>query len=91
MARKFERSPGTYHQGDHGEGGLQRPPECAAHGRRRLDNSQDGERIASGSADNTIRITWVGRDKKQLIERARERLPREMTAEEKRRFYLAVD
>lgn len=49
---------------------------------------------SASSADlknKTIRVTWIGRDDKQVIERAREKLPREMTAEEKRRFYLAVD
>ena len=53
--------------------------------------SPDGQHVISGSSDKTIRITWVGRSKDDLIKRARERLPREMTGEEKRRFYIAVD
>ncbi|MEM7042840.1 MAG: hypothetical protein AAF543_08520, partial [Pseudomonadota bacterium] len=51
----------------------------------------DGQQVVSGSGDRTVRVTWVGSSKKELIERARERLPREMTDEEKRRFYIAVD
>jgi hypothetical protein len=45
----------------------------------------------SGSIDGTIRVTWIGRDNKELVERARSRLPRELTAEERRTFYLEVD
>ena len=50
--------------------------------------SPDGARIVSASADKTVRVTWVGRSRQELIETARARLPRELTAEERRRFYL---
>jgi WD40 repeat protein len=53
--------------------------------------SPDGNRIISGSGDNTVRVTWVPRTKQELIETARARLPRKLTAEERRRFHLAVE
>jgi WD40 repeat protein len=53
--------------------------------------SPDGARLVSGSKDGTLRITWIGRSKQELIETARARLPRELTEEERRRFYLAVE
>ena len=49
----------------------------------------DGTRIVVGSPDNSVRIIWVGRNQKELIERAYERLPRAITEFEKLRFYLA--
>jgi predicted nucleic acid-binding Zn ribbon protein len=48
-------------------------------------------RIVSGSCDNTARVTWITRTKQELIETARARLPRELTEEERRRFYLTAD
>jgi WD40 repeat protein len=53
--------------------------------------SPDGARIVSASADNTVRVTWIGRSKQELIDTARARLPRELTDEERRRFYLTTD
>jgi WD40 repeat protein len=53
--------------------------------------SPDGARIVSGSEDGTIRVTWIGRSKQELIQTARARLPRGLTEEEKRRFYLTTD
>ena len=53
--------------------------------------SPAGDRIVSGSDDRTVRVTWIGRNKEELIETARARLPRELTDEERRRFYLATE
>jgi WD40 repeat protein len=53
--------------------------------------SPDGARIVSGSGDNTIRVTWIGRNKQELMKTARARLPRELSEEERRRFYLAIE
>ena len=53
--------------------------------------SSDGARIVSGAADNSVRVTWIGRGKQELIATARERLPRQLTEEERRRFYLTTD
>ena len=52
--------------------------------------SPDGERIVSGSDDHTVRVTWIPRTKQELIETARARLPRPLTEEERRRFYLPM-
>jgi WD40 repeat protein len=53
--------------------------------------SPDGARIVSGSADKTVRVTWIPRSKQELIATALARLPRELTGAEKRRFYLTTD
>ncbi len=52
--------------------------------------SPDRTRLVSGSGEGTITIVWVGASKKALIERARNRLTRNMTDEEKRKFYVNV-
>jgi WD40 repeat protein len=52
--------------------------------------SSNGARIVSASFDKTVRVTWIGRDKKELIGTAHARLPRELTEDEKRRFYLTA-
>jgi hypothetical protein len=53
--------------------------------------SPDGVRLVSGSADKTVWVIWIGRTRQELIETARARLPRELTEEERRRFYLAAE
>jgi hypothetical protein len=53
--------------------------------------SPDGAHIVSGSSDSTVRVTWVARTKQELIETARATLPRQLTSEERRRFYLATE
>ncbi len=53
--------------------------------------SPDGARIVSGANDNTVRVTWIGRSKQELVDTARAQLPRPLTEEERRRFYLAAD
>jgi hypothetical protein len=53
--------------------------------------SRDGARIVSASEDMTVRVTWIGRSKQELIDTARARLPRELTEDERRRFYLTVE
>ncbi len=45
---------------------------------------------SAGRDDKTVRVTWVGRSKQELIETARARLPRELTEEEKRHFYVTT-
>jgi WD40 repeat protein len=52
--------------------------------------STDGARIVSSSYD-TVREMWIGRNRRELIETARSRLPRELTEEERRQFYLAAE
>jgi WD40 repeat protein len=53
--------------------------------------SPDGARIVSGLWDSTVRVTWIGHTKQELIEIAGARLPRELTDDERRRFHLATD
>ena len=53
--------------------------------------SLSGDRIVSGSDDSTVRVTWIGHSKEELIETARARLPRELTKEARRRFYLTTE
>ena len=45
-------------------------------------------RLASGSQDGTVRVVWLGSSVEELVAEARRRLPRELTEEEERRFYL---
>lgn len=51
----------------------------------------DGSRVVSGRADGMVRLTWIGRTGKKLIEHARVRLPRELTPDERRRFYFGLE
>jgi WD40 repeat protein len=53
--------------------------------------SPDGARIVSGSRDATVRVTWIGRSKQELIEAARAKLPRDLTEDERRLYYLAAE
>jgi WD40 repeat protein len=53
--------------------------------------SPNGARIVSGSAGATVAVDWIGRDKQELIETARERLPRELTEAEKQRFHISPE
>ncbi len=45
----------------------------------------------SGSADTTVRVTWVSNSQKELIETAHSRLPRELTEAEKRHFHVTTE
>jgi WD40 repeat protein len=56
---------------------------------RAADFSPDGDQIVSGSADKTVRVTWIPHSKQELLDIACARLPRKLTAEERRQFYLA--
>ena len=58
---------------------------------RAAEFSADGARIVSGSADNMVRVAWVLRSKQELIKTARAGLPRELTDQERQRFYLTVE
>ncbi len=53
--------------------------------------SPSGNRIVSGAADRTVRVAWIPCTKEELIETARARLPRELTKEARRRFYLTTE
>lgn len=53
--------------------------------------SPDGGRILSGSSDGTVHIIPDLRARAELIRKARERLPRELTDEEKRRYDLVSE
>jgi hypothetical protein len=53
--------------------------------------AQDGMRIVNGSDDYTVRVSRIGRSKKDLVETARAWLPRELAEQERRRFHLSAE
>jgi hypothetical protein len=38
-----------------------------------------------------VSVTWVPRSKQELIQTARDRLPRELTEEEKQHFHMTAE
>ena len=53
--------------------------------------SPDGSRIVSTSSDNTARVFKVFRTTQELIDRAREIAPRQLTSSQRERFFLDAE